>query len=249
MKPDQGRKTWGMAMQIQSYWTELQDLLARVLIQVPGETLNDKTGLFANIFGIAGFVLSVGIVVARLLTQRGKRRPATLADLHRLGASIVASFQDRIVDQLAARELSGVADAKWLTPKQRDAAQDQLKRGLAAAVQALAHDDTEEGRSAASALVKGDLDTAVDYFEAKSHSSEADGGSSYEAAEALHLKAAVQSLRDQAGAIDGCLRAVHRNPADALGWSRLGHLYLRAGHVTEAQAAFQRAVAPQSLPA
>ena len=135
-----------------------------------------------------------------------------------------------------------MADASWLAPKQRDAAQDQLKRGLAAAVQAIARDDTENGRSAASALIKGDLDAAEDYFEAKSKSERPTGGSSYDAAEALHLKAALQSLRDQSGAIDACLRAVDRNPADPLGWSRLGHLYLRTGQLTEAQAAFQKAV-------
>ena len=230
-------------MQIDAYWTELQDLLAGLIVHVPGETLNDKTGLLANIFGIAGFVLSVGIVVARLVMQRGKRRPATLADLDRLGASIVTSFQDRIVDQLAAGELTRLADASWLAPTQRDAAQDQLKRGLAAAVQAIAIDDTENGRSAASALIKGNLDAAENYFEAKSKSNETDGGSSYDSAEALHLKAALQSLRDPAGAVDACLRAVDRNPADPLGWSRLGHLYLRTGQLTEAQAAFQRAVA------
>lgn len=211
-------------MQIEAYWTELQDLLAGLIVHVPGETLNDKTGLLANIFGIAGFILSVGIVVARLVTQRGKRRPATLADLDRLGASIVASFQDRIVDQLATGEITRLADARWLAPEQRLAAQDQLKRGLAAAVQAIASDDTENGRSAASALIKGDLDAAEDYFEAKSKAGETGGGSSYDAAEALHLKAALQSLRNQAGAIDACLRAVDRNPADPLGWSRLGHL-------------------------
>ncbi len=92
-------------MQVDANWTELRDLLAGLIVDVPGVTLNDKTGLLANIFGIAGFLLSVGIVVARLLTQRGKRRPATQADLDRLGASIVASFQDRIVDQLVAGEL------------------------------------------------------------------------------------------------------------------------------------------------
>lgn len=231
------------AMQIDAYWNELQDLLSGLIIHVPGETLNDKTGLLANIFGIAGFILSVGIVVARLLMQRGKRRPATLADLDRLGASIVASFQDRIVDQLAAGELMRLADADWLAPNQRHAAQDQLKRGLAAAVQVMTSDDTENGRSATSALIKGNLDAAEDYFEAKSKSAETDRGSPYEAAEALHLKAALQSLRDQSGAIDACLRAVGRNPTDPLGWSRLGHLYLRTGQLTEAQAAFQRAVA------
>ncbi|MFM9940292.1 MAG: tetratricopeptide repeat protein [Hyphomicrobiaceae bacterium] len=230
-------------MQIDAYWTELQGLLAGLIVHVPGETLNDKTGLLANIFGIAGFILSVGIVVARLVMQRGKRRPATLADLDRLGASIAGSFRDRIVDQLATGELTRLADASWLAPNQRLAAQDQLKRGLAVAVQAIASDHTETGRSAASALIKGDLDAAEDYFEAKSKSAETDGSSSYEAAEALHLKAALQSLRDQAGAIVACLRAVDRNPADPLGWSRLGHLYLRTGQLTEAQAAFQRAVA------
>lgn len=124
-------------MQIDANWTELQDLLASLIVHVPGENLNDKTGLLANIFGIAGFILSVGIVGARLVKKRGKRRPATLADLDRLGASIVASFQDRIVDQLAGGELTRLADASWLAPKQRNAAQDQLKRGLAAAVRAI----------------------------------------------------------------------------------------------------------------
>jgi len=230
-------------MQIDAYWNQLLDLLAGLIIHVPGETLNDKTGLLANIFGIAGFILSIGIVVVRLVTQRGKRRPATLADLDRLGASIVASFQDRIVDQLVAGELDRLSDASWLGPNQRHAAQDQLKRGVAAAVRTLAGDATEKGRSAASALINGDLDAAVDYFEGKSKSDETDGGSSYDAAEALHLKAALQSLRNPAGAVDACLRAVDRNPADPLGWSRLGHLYLRTGQLTEAQAAFQRAVA------
>ena len=112
-------------------------------------------------------------------------------------------------------------------------------------MQAIASDDTENGRSAASALINGDLDAAEDYFEAKSKSDETDGGSSYDAAEALHLKAALQSLRNPARAIDACLRAVDRNPADPLGWSRLGHLYLRTGQLTEAQAAFQRAVAAE----
>lgn len=230
-------------MQIDAFLTELQGLLAGLIVHVPGETLNDKTGLLANIFGIAGFILSVWIVVARIVRQRGKRRPATLADLDRLGASIVSSFQDRIVDQLAAGELVRLADASWLAPDQRQASQDQLKRGLAAAVRAITNDDTESGRSAGSALINGNLDAAEDYFEAKSRAGLTSGGSFYEAAEALHLKAALQSLRDQAGAIDACLRAVNRNPADPLGWSRLGHLYLRAGKLTDAQAAFQKAVA------
>lgn len=230
-------------MQIDAYWNQLLDLLAGLIVHIPDETLNDKTGLLANIFGIAGFILSVGIVVARLATQRGKRRPATLADLDRLGASIVASLQDRIVDQLAAGELGRLADASWLAPEQRIATQDQLKRGLAAAVHAIASDDTEQGRSAASALIQGDLDAAEHYFEAKSKMGEADRGSSSASAEALHLKAALQSLRDQAGAIDACLRAVDRNPTDPLGWSRLGHLYLRTGQLAEAQAAFKKAVA------
>lgn len=217
--------------------------MAGLIVHVPGETLNDKSGLLANNFGIAGFILSVGIVFARLAMQRGKRRPATLADLYRLGASIVASFQDRIVGQLTAEELTRLADASWLAPNQRHTAQDQLKRGQAAAVQAIANDDTESGRSAGTALINGDLDAAENYFEAKSKSGETDGRSSYEAAEALHLKAALLSLRNQAGAIDACLRAVNRNPADPLGWSRLGHLYLRTGQLTEARAAFQKAIA------
>lgn len=58
------------AMLIDAYRTELQDLLTGLIVHVPGKILNDKTGLLANIFGIAGFVLSVGIVVARVVTQR-----------------------------------------------------------------------------------------------------------------------------------------------------------------------------------
>ena len=100
----------------------------------------------------------------------------------------------------------------------------------------------KSGRSAGSALIKGNLDAAEDYFEAKSKAELTSGGSSYEVAEALHLKAALQSLRDQAGAIDACLRAVNRNPAEPPGWSRLGHLYLPAGKLTEAQTAFQKTV-------
>ena len=230
-------------MQIDVIWSQLLDNISGLIVHVPGETLNDKTGLLANIFGMAGFVLSVGIVVGRQISQRGKRRPATLADLDRLGASLVASFQDRIIDQLASEEITRLAKVAWLQPEQKSEARDQLRRGVAAAVRSIASDDTERGRAAATALIKGDLISLEDYFEANAPSQDAGEGAAGRAAEALHMKAALQSLRDPAGAVDACLRAVRRNPSDPLGWSRLGHLYLRIGNLSEAQSAFQKAVA------
>ncbi|MCB1509656.1 MAG: hypothetical protein KDJ36_02040 [Hyphomicrobiaceae bacterium] len=223
-------------------WSQLLDALSALMIYVPGETLNDKTGLLANIFGMAGFVLSVSIVVGRLVTQRGKRRPATLADLDHLGASLVATLQDRIVDQLAAEPNARLANAAWLEPEQRSEAQNELRHGVAAAVRSIASDDTEAGRSAASALIKGDLAPVEEFFEARALSRDAGEGDASRAAEALHMKAALQSLHDPARAVEACLRAVRRNPSDPLGWSRLGHLYLRIGNLPEAKEAFLKAI-------
>lgn len=231
-------------MPFEAIWRELGDTLEVFLALVPGDTLTEKTGLLANLFGIAGFVLSVGILFVRFAYHHGKRRPATQGDLDRLGHAVVEALQSRIVDQLVEKETERLQAASWLSTEQKEAGIRQMRLGLQSAVGDIANDRSDAGQSAAAALLVGDTQLALNYFDDLASSEAAEEPKSKQrAADALHMKAALQSLSEPERAIDACLRAVTLNPGDPLGWSRLGHLYLRLGKLTEARSAFDRAVA------
>ena len=225
--------------------SEFREQLDMILAFVPGDTLKDKTELLANLVGIAGFVLSVGLVTVRFASRRGRRRLATQGDLDRLGLAVLDGLQKRIVDQLVAKEAARLAHAAWLSDDQREDDLRRVRLDLAGTVGEIVRDQSDAGLSATAGLLAGDTQPAERYYEGKAGIAMIGRSQPDRAAEALHKKAALQSLSNPVSAVEACLRAVMMNPNDPLGWSRLGHLYLRLGKLSEAQSAFERAVIVQ----
>ena len=71
-------RTWILSMvrnrAIDVIRARLLDLISGFLVHVPAETLNDRTELLANIFGIAGFALSFSIVIGCIVCTTTSNR-------------------------------------------------------------------------------------------------------------------------------------------------------------------------------
>lgn len=219
---------------------------------LPGAALGDKIEFAANILGIAGFAMSLALILFGPIYRRGWRRLATRGDLERLGGSVAEQIGERIAARLAAAALGapgagatmGAAPDGMSGGKRGDAPAgttlERVRADLAAAVAMVMADPTRQGQDAVEALLDGDTRPAERLLAARAAAQvEADPGG---AAEALHLTAALRSVHDGAGALDACRAALRIEPDSALGWSRLAHLYLRLGRAEEAQAAFDRAL-------
>lgn len=213
--------------------TQLMDTIELL----PGPNLETKAEILSGILGVVGFIVSVGILLIRLVYRTGGRRLATQVDLNRLGAAVVDGLQERITNQLLATAEERLARADWLTSEQRTTVGTALRRDVGLAVREVSRGAGDEAVAATVDLLNGQTDLAEAFFAERAHDAQP-----RDAADALHLRAALQSLRDSAEAVRGCRRAVELDPEDPLGWSRLGHLYLRLGRIEEADAAFEKVV-------
>lgn len=208
------------------------------LEMLPGAVFDDKIEFLANVLGIAGFALSLALLLFGPLYRHGRRRLATQGDLARLGGAVVEKIGDRIAEQLAAAAVKAGGSARRPAPEDDD---DRLLADLGAAVAAIVEDPSDEGRAAAAALLEGDTRPAERVLAQRA--AECAAEDPHRAAEALHLKAALQSTHDLRGAARQCGEAVRAEPESALGWSRLGQIYLRLGQAAKAREAFERAIA------
>ena len=224
-------------------WTDwLNTLVAAWLLPVPGETFEAKLELVANILGIIGFVLSLGLLVLGPLFRWGRRRPATRGDLERLGSAVVDMIGDRLGNRLVDRVGSSIERAHDLMTGPFSSTEARVREDLQAAIAIIAEDPDLGAQTVAAGLLRGEVEPAEDYFANRASRAK----KPREAAEALHFQSVLLSLRDEAGAVAPCRQALELSPNDALGWSRLGHLYLRLGRAEEARNAFDRAVALQA---
>lgn len=229
----------------ESIETAIGPVVAVLSAAIPGASADAKIELVANVLGIAGFVMSLALMILTPIVRRGRNRPATLGDLDRLSSAVVDMIGDRIVDQLTRSAALPIAQAPRLLTGQLGPTEDRVRTDLLAAVNAVAKSGSAQAQLAASRLLEGDTRLA-EAFLAEEADRLISKGEFRAASEALHLKAALHSLRDTSSALHSCRRAVTLDPTDALGWSRLGHLYLRNGEIDRARAAFERATSLQT---
>lgn len=208
---------------------------------VPGGNIGDKVKLLSDAAGIAAFFLSAGLLIFNIFYRHGARRPVTRGDLDDLGSTIAQMSVDKIVSELGER----AAEAAYRRRGHRDArgadSQALLEADLREAIATVARDRSPAGMAALAALAEGN--TAPAEAALNENAMMARAHNPAQAARTLHLKAGLQSTRDLDGALAACLSAVNIDPWDHLGWSRLGHLYLRMGMSEKAAAAFARALA------
>lgn len=219
------------------------DNLTPIANAIPGETADQKIELVANVLGIAGFVMSLGLVMFGWLARRGRRRPATQGDLESLSRAVVEMTADRIAAQLAQGVSTEPEIAAHLDENQISSTAAQVKADITAAVTAVASARSDDGKSASAALLRGETGMAEQFLELRADNSASSNPAS--AAGDLHLAAALRSTHDLEGALHACTKALNIHPNDALGWSRLAHLYLRLGRAEDARWAFDKAVALQ----
>jgi Flp pilus assembly protein TadD len=144
---------------------------------------------------------------------------------------------DRIANQLTVAAVGQVNNASGFLGAQEGDTMELVRTDLMAAIAAIAANRSDQSRAAAAALINGETEQSEQIFETLA--AELEGVDTAAAAEALHLKAVLQSIHDPEGALQPCLRAVQIDPGDASGWRRLGHLYLRLGRVQDARKAFE----------
>ena len=225
---------------IHQFWTVTTILLEGI----PGDAYDSKIEFVANVLGIAGFVISVGLLIFGPLARRGRRRPATQGDLEKLSSAVVDMIGERVAAQLLDKATAQLSDQPALSQAEIKQTRERVNSDLTTAIAAVADDHSREGEVAAAGLVQGDTSAAERLFETRAEA--ALGSDPASAAEQLHLQAALRSTHDLPGALSACLRALDINPNDALGWSRIGHLYLRMGRSADARQAFDRALALES---
>ena len=229
----------------QEFMAEFWRAAMFVLEAVPGDAYDNKIEFVANVLGIAGFVMSLGLLIFGPLTRRGRRRPATQGDLERLSSAVVEMIGERIVAQLADSAPDNFQNAPVLVQRQIGHTKDRVLSDLSTAVGLVANDHSVHGEAAAAALIQGEPGPAEDLF--KQRSGELALSDPMTSAEYLHLHAVLRSTHDLEGALSACLKAINIDPANALGWSRIAHLYLRMGRTGDARLAFERALALENL--
>lgn len=199
----------------------------------PGANLADQIDTFSAILGIISFV----VVACQWLMRGRDREAATRGDLKRVGSLVANALTDQLAQSLTAAERLRLDEAAWLTEDQRDHIHANMLADVSRALDRALVGAGEQAKHVADDLLNGRTGTAESVLEreAKKESAEL-------ASEALHLQAAVVSLRDINKAIAACTRAIELAPRDALAWSQLAQLYLRNGELHKAQSAFERAL-------
>lgn len=209
------------------------------LAALPGQSAEDKVEFVANVLGIAGFAMSLGLLGVGVLYRRGTRRTATHGDIEHLGATVVETLSERLIERLAQPEIERMAASAHIDEEQRTSSAAQIRSNLRATLQVLTESDTAEANAAATALLSGDTRPAEEFFTDRATRALADGGDlGATAATALHNRAVLESLRDPRIALASCREAVRLQPDDAIGWSQLAHIHLRLGQLDEARVAF-----------
>lgn len=215
---------------------QAMDFVAALL---PGQSFGERLEAASNLLGVLGFFLSVVMLAYTLLFRRGRRRIATRGDLDGLGAAVADLVGARLAERIAAKASPQAIPADITPPETAGSPQERIRNDVTAAVERVLADVTSSGREAAAALVRGETEPAERLLAARA----SDGATrSKDAAEALHLQAALASTRDLEAALSSCQRAISLEPGDALGWSRIGHLYLRMGRLDDARTAFEKAL-------
>ncbi len=221
-------------------WQAADAWLAGLAAFIPGDTTDAKIEIAANVLGILGFALSILLLIGGIVSRRGRRRPATQADLEALSATVVDMMTERLAETLVANEIARLDRAPQLARQQIGGTRERLSEDVLAAIRAIGARSTAASDAASAALLTSRPDDASRFFADEARACEA-RADKVGAAESLHLEAALLSLIDPELALAPCRTAVSLMPDDALGWIRLGHLNLRAGLVNEAEAAFNEA--------
>lgn len=199
----------------------------------PGVSMADQIDTFSAILGIISFV----VLAVQWLMRGTDREGATREDLKQIGSYVAGALSDQLAQFLTAAERLRLREAAWLTEDQRDRIEANMLADVSLAIDRALAGAGGRAKDVADDLRNGRTGTAEYVLER-----EAKNVNEERASEALHLQAAVVSLRDIDKAIAACTRAIELTPRDALGWSQLGHLYLRNGELKKAQTAFERAL-------
>ena len=208
---------------------------------IPGTSAEAKIEYVANVLGIAGFVMSLGLVGFSVLFRRGRRRAATLGDIETLGATVARTISEDLVDRLAEPEIAQMNETQGYNHQQVHESSQQLRTNLSRVLEVLSTAGTDDANAAASALLYGETGLAEEFFADRAEVALAEPVQLAKAIEALHLKATLEYLTDPARALKSCARAVELNTDDGEGWRQLGHVHLRLGQTAEAQRAFAQA--------
>ena len=209
-----------------------------VLSAIPGTSSEAKIEYIANVLGIAGFVMSLGLLAFSVLYRRGRRRAATLGDIETLGATVARTISEDLVDRLAEPEITRMATSQGYTGELVQESTRQLRTNLSRVLDVLSTAGSDDANAAASAILHGETELAEEFFANMAEAALAEPVQLSKAIEALHLKAALEYLRDPARALKSCASAVQLDTGDAEGWRQLGHVHLRLGQIEEAQRAF-----------
>lgn len=198
-----------------------------------GASLADQIDTFSAVLGIISF----GVLAYRWMMRGWDREVATRGDLKRLGLFVADALSDQLAQSLTSAERRRVREAGWLTQDQRNRIETNMLQDVSRAIDRALEGSGDQAKELADDLFNGRTWTAEDVLER-----EAKTDTPAAASDALHLQAAMTSLRDIDRALAICRRAVELTPHDALGWSQLAQLYLRNGDMRKAQDALQRAL-------
>ncbi|MGH9892028.1 MAG: tetratricopeptide repeat protein [bacterium] len=173
-------------------------------------------------FWIAALLIALGIGYAGYKTYR-ETQPAIA------NAETVSKAIEALTVQLRSKDLQG------------QEYQDQIK-ALTETVQALAKKQDAPGvKEALAALAKGQTEAAKAIFAKTFEAKAAEGAAANrDAAEAARHLGALAFLENTEEALRWYRRAVELDPANADGWNRLGHLYIRTGQLDQAEAAYRK---------
>ncbi len=175
-------------------------------------------------FWIAALLIVLGIGYAGYKTHR-ETQPAIV------NAETVSTAIEALTVQLHSKDL------------REQEYQDQIK-ALTETVQALAKkQDTPGVKEALAALAHGQTEAAKAIFAKTVEAKAAEGAAANrDAAEAARHLGALAFLENTEEALRWYRRADELDPANADGWNRLGHLYIRTGQLDQAEAAYRKVV-------
>ena len=193
----------------------------------------DQIDTFSAVLGIISFVVLAG----QWFTRSRDRKAATRGDLKLVGSFVANALSDQLARSLTAAERLRLDKVDWLTEDQKDHIQTKILTDVSRAIDRTLVGAGGQAKLVAEDLLNGRTGIAENWLEREARMESAE-----QASEALHLQAALTSLRDIDKAIAACTRAIELMPCDALGWSQLAHLYLRNGELQKSQDAFERAL-------